>query len=57
MEANIANDSMTVKITPNDMSEWLKEHAWKAIQSSITKRHRNTSLRNRFNNLPLQDAR
>jgi hypothetical protein len=27
------------------MSEWLKEHAWKAILASVTKRYRNTSLR------------
>jgi hypothetical protein len=34
-----------------EMSEWLKEHAWKAILASITARHRNTSLRIRFNGL------
>src|SRR5437762_8447849 len=38
------------------MSESLKEHAWKTKRASITKRHRNTSSRNRFNNFPLQDA-
>src|SRR5437899_3635875 len=36
------------------MSEWSIEHAWKAILPSITKRHRDTSLRNPFNNLPVQ---
>jgi hypothetical protein len=33
------------------MSEWLKAHAWKTILASITERHRNTSLRIRFNGL------
>jgi len=39
-----------------EMSEWLKEHAWKANLASITKQHRDTSLRIRFNDLRLQDA-
>ena len=38
------------------MSEWLKEHAWKAILAIRTKRHRNTSSRTRFNDLLSQDA-
>jgi hypothetical protein len=38
------------------MSEWLKEHAWKAISYTLTERHRNTSWRNRFSDLALQDA-
>src|SRR5712691_10556751 len=38
------------------MSEWLKEHAWKAIVASTTKQHRNTSRRNRFNDFLLQNA-
>jgi hypothetical protein len=37
-------------------SECLKAHAWKAIWPKITERYRNTSLRNRFNDLPAQDA-
>ena len=40
-----------------EMSEWLKEHAWKAILATLTKQHRNTSLRNQFNDLPSHDAR
>jgi hypothetical protein len=39
-----------------EMSEWLKEHAWKAISVMPTKRHRNTSSRNQFNDLPPQDV-
>ena len=39
-----------------EMSEWLKEHAWKAISYTLTERHRNTSWRNRFSDLALQDA-
>ena len=38
------------------MSEWLKEHAWKAILASITKRHQSSSLHNRFNDLPSHDV-
>jgi hypothetical protein len=38
-------------ILNGEMSEWLKEHAWKAIMASITERHQNTSLRIRFNGL------
>jgi len=34
-----------------EMSEWLKEHAWKAIVATITKRYQNTSLRNQFSDL------
>ena len=38
------------------MSEWLKEHAWKTIPASRTERHQNTSSRNRFSDLPPQNA-
>ena len=38
------------------MSEWLKEHAWKATSATLTKRQRNISLRKRFNDLRLHDA-
>jgi hypothetical protein len=38
------------------MSEWLKEHAWKANLARLTERHRNTSSRKRFNDLRSQDA-
>jgi hypothetical protein len=31
------------------MSEWLKEHAWKAVLVRITERHGNTSERIPFN--------
>jgi len=31
------------------MSEWLKEHAWKAIPATLTKSPGNTSQRIRFN--------
>jgi hypothetical protein len=40
-------------ILNGEMSEWLKEHAWKAISARLTERHQNTSSRNRFKNLPL----
>jgi hypothetical protein len=43
-------------LTPRvPMGPFLKEHAWKTSPAS-TKKHRNTSLRNRFNDLPLCDA-
>ena len=54
------NQSQTARkslILNGEMSEWLKEHAWKAILPSSTKRYPNTSVRNRFKSLPLQDAR
>jgi len=35
------------------MSEWSIEHAWKAKLATLTEQHRNTSSRNRFNDLPL----
>ena len=38
------------------MSEWSKEHAWKAISATPIKRHRNTSSRNRFSDFPPQNA-
>jgi hypothetical protein len=38
------------------MSQWLKEHAWKAKRASLTERHQNTSSRNRFNDFPPQNA-
>ena len=38
------------------MSEWSKEHAWKAIPASCTERHRNTSSHNRFSDLRLADV-
>jgi Arc/MetJ-type ribon-helix-helix transcriptional regulator len=39
------------------MSEWLKEHAWKATRASITKQYRDTSIRNQFNGLRLPELR
>jgi len=38
------------------MSEWFKEHAWKAIPASRIERYRNIFSRNRFNDFPLQNA-
>jgi hypothetical protein len=38
------------------MSEWLKEHAWKAKRATFTERRRNVSSRNRFNDFPPQNA-
>jgi catechol 2,3-dioxygenase-like lactoylglutathione lyase family enzyme len=40
-------------LMPLAMSEWLKEHAWKAKPAGRTERHQNTSSRNQFNDLPL----
>jgi hypothetical protein len=37
-----------------EMSEWLKEHAWKAKPSSDINRYRTTSLCSQFNSFPLQ---
>jgi hypothetical protein len=39
------------------MSEWLKEHAWKAILAMLTEEYENISSRNRFNNLRTPDTR
>ena len=39
-------------ILNGEMSEWSKEHAWKAILARLTERHRNTLSHNRFNDLP-----
>jgi hypothetical protein len=38
------------------MSEWLKEHAWKTIPATLTESYCNTSSRNRFNDVPLQNT-
>jgi len=38
------------------MSEWLKEHAWKATPASGIEQHRNISPHNRFNDFPPQNA-
>ena len=38
-------------ILNGEMSEWFKEHAWKAIVARPTEQHRNTSSRNRCNEL------
>jgi len=39
------------------MSEWLKEHAWKAKRVSGIERHRHIQTRNRFDDFRLHDAR
>jgi len=39
-------------ILHGDMSEWLKEHAWKTNPASCTEWYRNTSSRNEFNDFP-----
>ena len=39
-----------------EMSEWLKEHAWKTIPASCIEQHRNISSHNRFNDFPPQNA-
>ena len=39
-----------------EMSEWLKEHAWKTNPATLTERHKNTSSRSRFNDFPPQNA-
>jgi len=38
-------------ILNGEMSEWLKEHAWKAILAKPTEQHWNTSPRNRCSEL------
>ena len=43
-------------ILNGEMSEWLKEHAWKAKRANITEQHRNTCFGNRFNDLWRDDA-
>jgi len=39
-----------------EMSEWLKEPAWKAIPATLTEEQLNTSSRNRFSDLRPADA-
>jgi hypothetical protein len=39
------------------MSEWLKEHAWKAIVAMLTKEQENIPSRNRFNAFRTADLR
>ena len=38
------------------MSEWLKEHAWKAIRVSRIEQHQDTAIPSRFNDVALPDA-
>jgi hypothetical protein len=38
------------------MSEWLKEHAWKAIPANRIEQHQNTSSHNQFSDLRPADA-
>jgi hypothetical protein len=38
------------------MSEWLKEHAWKAIWVSRIEQQQDTATPNRFNDFALPDA-
>ena len=40
-------------ILNGEMSEWLKEHAWKTILAKRSVQHRNAPTRNRFNDFPL----
>jgi hypothetical protein len=47
----------TVDAKDGEMSESLKEHAWKAIRAKHFEQHRNTATRNRFNDFPLRNAR
>ena len=42
-------------ILNGEMSEWLKEHAWKSTPASGIERYRNISSRNRFNDFPPQN--
>jgi hypothetical protein len=39
-----------------EMSEWLKEHAWKANPARLTEQHRNIASCRRCNDLRSQDA-
>src|SRR5262249_27473808 len=39
-----------------EMSEWLKEHAWKALAATLLGLHRSTPTRNRLNDFPLHDV-
>jgi hypothetical protein len=43
-------------ILNGEMSEWLKEHAWKTPPARLTGWYRNTSCRSRFNSFRLEDA-
>jgi len=43
-------------ILNGEMSEWLKEHAWKATRVSRIEQHQDTATPNRFNDFALPDA-
>ena len=49
--------SQVVDSKDGEMSEWLKEHAWKAKRAIGKERHRNTSPHSQFNDLSSLDAR
>jgi hypothetical protein len=41
-------------ILNGEMSEWLKEHAWKTNPATLTQRYRDSCSRSRFNDFPLR---
>ena len=49
---NLMLTARKVLILNGEMSEWLKEHAWKLIPATLTEPPRNTSSRIQFNDLP-----
>jgi hypothetical protein len=52
-----ARKSLILKTENGEMSEWLKEHAWKAILTSNTKQHRSILLRCQYKDLaPQKDS-
>jgi hypothetical protein len=44
-----AGRSQIVDFTDGEMSEWFKEHAWKANPERLTERYRDTALNKGFN--------
>jgi hypothetical protein len=43
-------------ILNGEMSEWLKEHAWRVKRASVLEEHQDTSFGSRFNGLRRDDA-
>jgi len=50
---NLWQAARNLLILNGEMSEWLKEHAWKTNPATLTEEHRNISSRNQFNDVPL----
>jgi hypothetical protein len=53
---NLCSAACKLLILNGEMSEWLKEHAWKVLPAAFTERHRSTATHNQVNGLRLPNA-